>query len=107
MDVLKNSLFTSLYMHDEVFCAYMKFVNTFLFEKEIAVPKQGSVVSRTGKVHHREFEVKKKSSCFTKDLLTDPNFIVLKGTVILKRCFSEIIVTKKKLFCIFTAVFFW
>ena len=64
------------------------------------------MILRTGKVHHREFEVKKKSSCFTKDLLTDPNFIFLKGTVILKRCFSEIIVTKKKLFCIFTAVFF-
>ena len=64
---------------------------------------------RTEKVHHREFEVRKNYSrvaALQKISHTYSNVILFKGTVIIERCFSEIIVSKKKLFCIFTAVSF-
>ena len=38
---------------------YYKFVNDFLFAKEIAIPQQELMFLKLEKAHHREFEVQK------------------------------------------------
>ena len=41
---------------------YCKFVNDFLFAKEIAIPQHEAMSLKLEKVHHREFEVQKNYS---------------------------------------------
>ena len=39
---------------------YCKFVNDFLFAKEIAIPQQEFMFLKLEKVHHREFEIPRR-----------------------------------------------
>ena len=49
-------------IYSQAIDVYQKFVNDFLFAKEIAIPQQELMFLKLEKAHHREFEVQKNYS---------------------------------------------